>query len=198
MTWTLALTATPLGLGTAKLGASGVIEITGFYPEIDRAVSFSSEGEETRLPDKAVLIIESDLQPHELKWYMGELIIAGIPGHKVQVRNDVEVLSTALGEQATLVTYPTAAPKKNLFGPQPDPKPTPVTVSFPTLGEKSFERVDVAKLALEFPTEDSLISVAPPSDTPAKLNPERSLTGTRFALILGIALIVVLAVVFLL
>ena len=198
MTWTLALTATPLGLGAAKLGAAGLPEITGFFPEIDRAVRLSSEGEENRSPDKAVLIIESDLKPHELKWYLGEPIIAGIPGHKVQVREDVEVLSTALGEEASLVTYPTAAPKKNLFGAQPDPVPTPVTVTFPTLGEKSFERVDVAKLALEFPTEDSLISVAPPSDTPAKLNPERSLTGTRFALILGIALIVVLAVVFLL
>ncbi|NLA56962.1 MAG: hypothetical protein GX859_11870 [Corynebacterium humireducens] len=198
MTWTLALTATPLGLGTAKLGASGVIEITGFYPEIDRAVSFSSEGEETRVPDKVVLIIESDLQPHELKWYLGELVIAGIPGHKVQVRNDVEVLSTALGEQATLVTYPTAAPKKNLFGPQPDPKPTPVTVSFPTLGERSYERVDVAKLALEFPTEDSLVTMPPPSDTPVELNPERNINTTRMVLILVLALIVVLAVVFLL
>ena len=198
MTWTLALTATPLGLGAAKIGAAGTPEITGFFPEVDRAVRLSSEGEETRSPDKAVLIVETDLKSHELKWDLGELIIAGIPGHKVQVRTDVEVLSTAEGEEATLVEYPVEAPKKNLFGAQPDPVPTPVTVTFPTAGEKSYERVDVAKLALEHPSTESLVSVPEPTDTPQELTPERGMMTTRFLLILAIALIVVLGVVFLL
>ncbi|GAB3692978.1 hypothetical protein [Corynebacterium nasicanis] len=198
MTWTLALTATPLGLGAAKLGAAGTPEITGFFPEVDRAVRLSSEGEESRSPEKAILIVETDLKPHELKWYLGELIISGIPGHKVQVRTDVEVLSTAEGEQATLVEYPVEAPKKNLFGAQPEPVPTPVTVTFPTAGEKSYERVDVAQLALEHPSSESLISVPEPSDAPQDLAPERSSSATRFVLILAIALIVVLGVVFLL
>ncbi|MDO5670913.1 MAG: hypothetical protein Q4G50_13060 [Corynebacterium sp.] len=198
MTWTLALTATPLGLGAAKLGSAGTPEITGFFPEVDRAVRLSSEGEETRSPEKAILIIESDLKPHELKWYLGELIIAGIPGHKVQVRTDVEVLSTASGEQASLVEYPTAAPKKNLFGPQPDPEPTPVTVTFPSSGEQRYDRVEVAKLALEHPTAESLIQVPEPSETPREITPDRSVNTTRMVLILAIALIVVLGVVFLL
>ena len=198
MTWTLALTATPLGLGAAKIGAAGTPEITGFFPEVDRAVRLSSEGEENRAPDKAVLIVETDLKPHELKWYLGELIIAGIPGHKVQVRTDVEVLSTAAGEQASLVEYPTAAPKKNLFGAQPDPEPTPVTVTFPTMGEQTYERVDVAKLALEHPTTESLITVPEPSESPQELTPDRNVNGIRMVLILAIALVVVLGVVFLL
>lgn len=198
MTWTLALTATSLGFGAAKLGAAGTPQITGFYPEVDRALRFSAEGEETRLPDKAILVVESDLQQHELKWYLGELIIAGVPGHKVQVRTDVEVLSTAEGEQATLVEYPSPAPKKNLFGTQPEPVPTPVTVTFPTAGDRSYERAEVAELALEHPTSDSLVSVAEPSGTPQELNPERSASATRFVLILAVALLVILGVVFLL
>ena len=197
MTWTLALTATPLGLGAAKLGAAGTPEITGFYPEVDRAVRLSQDGEESRAPDKAVLVVETDLQPHELKWYLGELIVAGIPGHKVQVRTDVEVLSTAMGEQAELVSYPTEAPKRNFFGPQPDPVPTPVTVTFPTLGERSFDRTEVSRLALEHPTEDSLITVPEPSETPRELTPDRSSSSTRMVIILAVALLVVLAVVFL-
>ncbi len=198
MTWTLALTVTPLGLGAAKIGAAGAPEITGFFPEVDRAVRLSSEGERTRSPEKAVLVVETDLKPHELKWYLGETIIAGIPGHKVQVRTDVEVLSTAEGEQASLVTYPTEAPKKNLFGPQPDPVPTPVTVTFPTTGEKTYSREEISRLALEHPTEESLITVAPPSETPAELIPDRSTASTRMVLILAIALVIVLGVVFLL
>ena len=102
------------------------------------------------------------------------------------------------GEQASLVEYPTAAPKKNLFGAQPDPEPTPVTVTFPTMGEQTYERVDVAKLALEHPTTESLITVPEPSESPQELTPDRNVNGIRMVLILAIALVVVLGVVFLL
>ncbi|RSZ61503.1 hypothetical protein EAH68_12610 [Corynebacterium hylobatis] len=192
MTWTLALAVSPTGNGTAKLGASGTPEITGYFPEIDRAVRFSSEGEDSRVPARTCLIIEEGLEPHALKWYLGELVIAGIPAQTVQVRSEVEVLSTAHGEPVEVI--PQGTPKKKGFLSVEEPVRDEVTIIVPGREPEVRPREDVALLALENPVAQSLVDI--PADAPAPA-PEKNTSVNNYIIIVAVALAVVLGVVFL-
>lgn len=99
MSWTLALSVGSGGIGAAKLGAAGSPESVGFFPDVDRAFAFSSEGEATRVPEAALLVVPSTLSNHNLTWYLGEVIIAGVPGDLVKVRTIPEVLSARYGDR---------------------------------------------------------------------------------------------------
>lgn len=191
MTWTLALAVSPTGNGTAKLGASGTPEITGYFPEIDRAVRFSSEGEDSRIPDRTCLIIEEGMEPHTLKWYLGELVIAGIPAQTVQVRSEAEVLTTAYGQPVEII--PQEPPKKGFLSVE-EPVRDEVTIIAPDQEPEIRPRQDIALLALENPVADSLVDI--PADAPAPA-PEKNTSVNNYIIIVALALAVVLGVVFL-
>lgn len=191
MTWTLALAVSPTGNGTAKLGASGSPEITGYFPEIDRAVRFSAEGETSRVPAQTCLIIEEGLEPHALKWYLGELVIAGIPAQTVQVRSEAEVLAAAYGQPVELI--PQEKPKKGFLSVD-EPVRDEVTIIVPGREPEIRPREDVALLALENPVEHSLVDI--PADAPAPA-PEKNTSVNNYIIIVAVALAVVLGVVFL-
>lgn len=192
MTWTLALAVSPTGNGTAKLGASGTPEITGYFPEIDRAVRFSSEGEDSRVPAHTCLIIEDGMEPHALKWYLGELVIAGIPAHTVQVRNELEVLTAAYGGPVELV--PLETPKKKGFLSVEEPVRDELTIVVPGREPEVRPREEVAKLALEHPVAHSLVEIPADAAPPA---PEKNTSVNNYIIIVAVALAVVLGVVFL-
>lgn len=191
MTWTLALAVSPTGSGTAKLGASGTPEITGYFPEIDRAVRFSAEGEDSRVPAQTCLIVEEGLEPHALKWYLGELVIAGIPAQTVQVRSELEVLTAAYGEPVEMI--PQEKPKKGFLSVE-EPVRDELTIVVPGREQEVRPREDVALLALENPVTHSLVDI--PADAPAPA-PEKNTSVNNYIIIVVVALAVVLGVVFL-
>ncbi|QGU03964.1 hypothetical protein [Corynebacterium comes] len=220
MTWTLALAVTPSGIGAAKTGTSSVPETTGYFPELDRAVGFSAGGESTPTPEKTVLVVEVGIPSQQLKWFLGELIIAGIPTGTIQVRSDVEVLTTAFGGPVLLVDADreTMVPPSGTGGEplhagrageivedtgtkvllvgHEDVRGRTLT-AFRDLDPVVLDRSDVARLALENPTTGSLLSLDPAKDPVAVASRATNRSVTGYMTILVVALAVVLALSFL-
>lgn len=99
MSWTLALSAASAGAGAAKLGDAGSPEVVGFFPTVDRAVAFAGRGESEKHPEAVELIVPTSMSDYDLKWYLGELVITGIPAERVRVRTSLEVLGETRGEK---------------------------------------------------------------------------------------------------
>lgn len=99
MSWTLALSAASAGAGAAKLGIAGSPQIVGFFPTVDRAVAFAGRGESEKLPEAVELIVPATMDNYDLKWYLGELVITGIPADRVRVRTSQEILGDIHGEK---------------------------------------------------------------------------------------------------
>ncbi|GAB2499879.1 hypothetical protein CATRI_03210 [Corynebacterium atrinae] len=220
MTWTLALAATPTGIGAAKLGAAGSPHILGFFPEIDRAMRAAAQGEESKLPGHTVLISEVGIPPYELKWYLGELVIEKIPARDVQVRSDIEVLSTAYGAPVLLIDA-----DRDIMVPPPatrgepihvgraseimeaDPAIRPVLIGHPDtrggvveafaeLSPEVIDRQELARLALFHPTTESIVTI-PESASEAEPTETKDRKTLNLVLILVVAAAIVLGVSFL-
>lgn len=220
MTWTLALAVTPSGIGAAKIGANDIPEITGYFPEVDRVRSYSSEGESARLPEKTVMVVEAGILPQQLRWFFGELVVTGIPASTVQVRSDVEVLTTAFGGEILLIDA-----DRDVMVPPPgtggepihagraeeivqDTEAKVVLVGHPDVRSKvmgaighldpiELDRSDMARIALENPIEGSLIDIPsqePPAEEVSGEAPETNTRNLRVVTYLAI-LVVAIAVV---
>lgn len=219
MTWTLALAVTPSGIGAAKIGADDVPETTGYFPEMDRAVRFSAGGESTNSPEKTVLVVEAGIQPQQLRWFLGELIIGGVPAETVQVRNDVEVLTAAFDGPVLLVdadnetmVLPSGTGGEPLHAGRAgeivadtgaqlllvghEDVRGKMLAAFRDLGPVELDRPGVARLALENPVTGSLVSLDPAQDPVevASRATNRSVAG--YATIIVVALAVILALSF--
>ncbi|WIM72919.1 hypothetical protein QP028_03730 [Corynebacterium suedekumii] len=103
MTWTLALTATASGIGAAVDTPDAEPRTVGYFPDVARAVRFAADEAGSRTPDRAVMIIPAGITEYDLKWFLGELVIAGIPAQQVQVRADYEILTTATDSRVLLI-----------------------------------------------------------------------------------------------
>lgn len=220
MTWTLALAVTSSGIGAAKIGADDVPENTGYYPpEVERALAFSAEGESARVPEKTVLVVEVDIPPHQLRWFLGEMVIAGIPTRTVQVRSDTEVLATAYGGPVLLVDAdreamvpPAGAGGEPLHAGRAgeivgdtgarvvvvghEEVRGKVLTAFHDLDPVELDRVDVARLALENPTTESLLTIPPREEDAVEPADRRNMSVVGFMSVLAVALAVILAISF--
>lgn len=103
MSWILSLSVASGGVGAAKLGAAGVPEKVGFFPTADRAMAFAASGESGGKPDAVRLLVPSTLNDQDLRWYLGEIVIAGVPAEKTHVRTIPDVLAEAYGGRPLLV-----------------------------------------------------------------------------------------------
>lgn len=220
MTWTLALAATPTGIGAAKLGATGTPTSVGFFSDIDRAVRAAAQGESSKLPGHTVLITEVGIPSYELKWYLGELVIEKIPAREVQVRTDIEVLSTAYGSAVMLIDVdrdimvppPATGGEPIHFGRaseivDADPAVRPILIGHPDtrggvvdafadLAPEVIDRQDLARLALLHPTTESIVTI--PESTPEVEPTDTKDRNTRnLVLILVVAAAIILGVSFL-
>lgn len=219
MTWTLALAVTPSGIGAAKTGAGSIPATTGYFPELDRAVGYSAGGESTRHPQKTVLVVEAGIPAQQLKWFLGELIIAGIPTDTVQVRSDLEVLATAFDSPVLLIDADreTMVPPSGTGGEplhagrageivadtgakvllvgHEDVRGT-VLAAFRDLDPIVLDRSDVARLALENPVPGSLVSLDPGQDPVEAASRATNRSVANYMMILVAALAVILALSF--
>lgn len=103
MNWILSLSVASGGVGAAKLGAAGVPEKVGFFPTVDRAMAFAASGESGGKPDTVRLLVPGTLSDQDLRWYLGEIVIAGVPVEKTHVRTIPDVLAEAYGDRLLLV-----------------------------------------------------------------------------------------------
>lgn len=183
MTWTLALSVASSGVGVAKIGAKGFPEIVGLYPEVTRAMRFAGEGESTRNPEKVVLVVPTTLSEYDLKWYLGEIAISGAPASDIQVRSVHEVLgkihpgelllADASWKSISLTSGQTAnlTPVKLYEYAMSDKAPSSVIIAghpqergefeadIVELNPVLIEHPEIAVIALEHPTTDSLVSI---------------------------------------
>lgn len=224
MSWTLALSVASGGIGAAKLGAAGSPESVGFFPDVDRAFAFSSEGEATRVPEAALLVVPSTLTNHNLKWYLGEIIIAGVPGGQVKVRTIPEVLSGRYGSHVFFADASwkeiTAPDGRNTeFTPEQlerlladDWADATVVLAGHPAEREAFQQAiteldpilieypDLAVQAVADPTAGTVLSSPKPGQVSKSTEPESvvSRTKLRVAAILVIAAVIILAISFLL
>jgi len=227
MTWTLALTATASGIGAAVDTPDAEPRTVGYFPDVARAVRFAADEAGSRTPDRAVMIIPAGITEYDLKWFLGELVIAGIPAQQVQVRADYEILTTATDSRVLLIDAdrgilvtpsgrePAVPPRVvELAAGSGEGPATVVLTGHPAEREKLqpdyaeltptiLDWPQIALLALEHPSDLSLIS--PPEPGPdSETTPAPPTTGTTtrststILLILLIAVAVVVAVAVLL
>lgn len=217
MSWTLALSVASGGIGTARLGAAGSPESIGFFPDVDRAFAFASEGEATRVPDAVLLVVPTTLSSQNLKWYMGEVVIAVVPTDKVRVRTVPEVLTSVYGGQvifadaswkeltttvgdseelkvARLNEITAECPEATVFlAGHPGEREKFTTEAAPVL----LDYPQIATLALEDPTAGASIAQSAPevSVEPAPAASKSKLVSV--IIVLAIAAVIILALSFL-
>lgn len=222
MSWTLALSVGSGGIGAAKLGAAGSPESVGFFPDVDRAFAFSSEGETTRVPEAALLVVPSTLSNHNLKWYLGEVIIAGVPGDLVKVRTIPEVLSARYGHPVFFADASwneiTAPDGRNTeFKPtkleellaEQGTDATVVLAGHPAerdafqqaigdLDPVLIEYPDLAAQALAEPTEGTAVTSVKPEHVSGSAEPNSAVSRNklRVAVLLVVAAVIILALSF--
>ncbi|WIM69109.1 hypothetical protein [Corynebacterium suedekumii] len=228
MTWTLALTATANGVGAAVDTPDAAPRTVGYFPDVARAVRFAADEGGSRTPSRAVMIIPAGITEYDLKWFLGELVIAGIPAQQVQVRADYEILTTATDSRILLIdadrdimVTPSgrepAAPSRATELAAESPT-TVVLTGHPEEREKLDPEYDsltptildwpqIALLALEHPSDLSLISPPEPgaeqpeeaaASTATPTAPAATRSTSTILLILLIAVAVVVAVAVLL
>lgn len=224
MSWTLALSVASGGIGAAKLGASGSPESVGFFPDVDRAFAFSSEGEATRVPEAALLVVPATLSDHNLKWYLGEIIIAGVPGDRVRVRTIPEVLSERYGSRVFFadaswkeITAPdgqnTKFTREQLERLLAEPEPAATVVlaghteereavaqAIEDLDPVIIEYPGLAAQALTDPTAGTVVTSLQTEQISEPVTPESAVSRTKLGVagLLVIAAIIILAISFLL
>ncbi|RNE48715.1 hypothetical protein [Corynebacterium alimapuense] len=99
MTWSLGLAAIPSGVGAAVITPEEKTPRTiGFFQDVDRALRFCAPSKTEKVPESAVLVLHSGITDYDRKWYVGELIIAGIPVGAIHQRLEIEVFQSAFGE----------------------------------------------------------------------------------------------------
>lgn len=221
MTWTLALSVASSGIGVAKIGANGSPEIVGLYPEVVRAMRFAGESESTRNPEKVVLIVPTTLSEYDLKWYLGEIAIGGAPAKDIQVRSVHEVLgkvhpgellladaswksiSLTSGQTANLTStklreYAASGGGLNsvIIAGHPQERADFETV-IAELNPVLIEHPEIAVIALEHPTTDSLVSIPEASANTLADTGSRSLPRAgKIVPLFVIGLLIILAISF--
>lgn len=205
MTWTLSLAVASAGVGAAKLGAADTPQLVGFFPAVDRAMAFAAKGEAARLPDSVLLLVPGSLSDHDLKWYLGEIVIAGVPADKTTVTLIPDVLADSYGAPVVLAD---ASWKKIVTadGVVTDLAPhylddlpagtTLVLAGHPTEREK-VDATGPGTVHLDFPQIAALAfgpagrdPLPSPHDEPAPANP-----GSPAALKIGLLVLAVIVVV---